>query len=300
MIFGRQIRVVLEKARGRRRRLLRARLLKEFQRSGRRPWAPGYLVYREDLIRECIHDGDLAVAFANGTTLPAGYGYAVDERIIEYPWLASVTGSEPARALDAGSALNHGFLLDSPPFSSKDLHIVTLAPEPTQYVRRGVSYLFCDLRNLPYRDGWFDEVYSISTLEHVGMDNSLYVPDGVRTELDPRGFLDAVREIVRITRAGGKIALTVPFGKYTNFHWYQQFDAALLDVMIAAFNPRKVRETIYRYTSEGWSRSTRAECVDVEGFDIQNTKYFNPASTRGLDPDNAAGSRAVAALEIWI
>ena len=55
-----------------------------------------------------------------------------------------------------------------------ELTIVTLAPEPVAFTSLGVSYLYGDLRQLPFRDDWFDEVACLSTLEHVGMDNAVY------------------------------------------------------------------------------------------------------------------------------
>ncbi len=295
------LRTVVDSVRARRRSALRKRLLKEFENSGRRPWAPGYLVFREDLLRGALADEALIATFAGGGRLPPGYGAGIDERIVEYPWLVSVAGKGRVRALDAGSALNHDFILEQPRFAEKELHIVTLAPEPNLFTERGVSYVYSDLRCLPYRSGWFDEIYSISTLEHVGMDNSLYLADGADTcRSDPNGVLDAARELSRVTRPGGTISFTVPFGRYADLGWYQQFDSASLDTMIEAFGAKARNEAFFRYTADGWQRSTREECADVEGCDVQRTKYFDPASTRDFDADRAAGSRAVAAIRLWM
>ncbi len=55
------------------------------------------------------------------------------------------------RVLDAGSVLNHAHVLDGLPHG--DLTIVTLEPEPHAFFARRISYVYADLRELPFRDG---------------------------------------------------------------------------------------------------------------------------------------------------
>ena len=54
-----------------------------------------------------------------------------------------------------------------------------------------------DGRNLPYADGSFDAAFSVSVLEHI--------PE--------RGDSDAIRELVRVVKPGGRIVLTVPYDR---------------------------------------------------------------------------------------
>ena len=72
--------------------------------------------------------------------------------------------------LDAGSTLNHAHILQRLRPAMDKLHIVTLAPEERAFPELDVSYLFADLRDLPLSDDVYDQVVSISTLEHVGLD----------------------------------------------------------------------------------------------------------------------------------
>lgn len=110
---------------------------------------------------------------------------------MEFPWiLAQELGG---RVLDAGSALNHGHVLDRVLVDVNALHIVTLAPEELAFTERRVSYVYADLRDLPYRDGYFTTVVSLSILEHVGMDNAIF---GVET---PRAD-DPEREMAKPSR----------------------------------------------------------------------------------------------------
>ena len=147
-----------------RRRFLRACLL---------PWSEGYFEHKCAEIARVLRNG----AFPEGE-LPPGFGFRLDERIVEYPWLFSRLPACLGVLLDAGSVLNFDFVLAHPALAGKKLHICTLAAENECFWRNGISYLFEDLRRLPYRDGWFDWIISLSTLEHVGMDNSLLYAAG--------------------------------------------------------------------------------------------------------------------------
>src|SRR4029077_3689623 len=100
------------------------------------------------------------------------------------PWLFGQ--GLAGRVLDAGSTFNHEHILDRALPLVDDLTIVTLEPEAWAYPLRRVSYVFADLRALPFADAQFDLAVSISTLEHIGMDNTMY---GVtaRRAADPAG-----------------------------------------------------------------------------------------------------------------
>lgn len=274
--------------------------VKSYLRNGRKPWSRGYHLFKERWIQRHLNDSNFLNTLRTSGEFPPHYGEFLDERVVEYPWLFSRLEPTPGRLLDAGSILNYGYLLQHEALRGKDITIVTLAPENHCFWQRGISYLFADLRDLPLRDNWFDEIISISTIEHVGMDNTLiYTPDNKYKENCGRHFLRAVRELRRVCKPGGKVYLTVPFGRYTDFHWYQQFDAAMIDELIATFEPARVRESYYSYQEGGWHRSEKAACAHLEGFDIHATRYMNPVSDRDYDPDHAAASRAIAALELW-
>jgi SAM-dependent methyltransferase len=271
-----------------------------YVRNGRRPWSRGYAAYKEAYICRWLADGAFLERLGRDDELPAGYGEFLDERVIEYPWFLARVNETPGRLLDAGSTLNHAFALTHPRLEDKEVTIVTLGPEASCFWQRRVSYVFADLRDLPFRDGFFDEVVSLSTIEHVGKDNtSLYTSDPAFRENSNRDFLKAVRELKRVCKAGGRVYITGPYGQYTDFGWYQQFDRALIDQLIAAFGPARIRETFFSYEAGGWRRTRKDACGHLQGFDIHATRHMNPQSTRDYDRDYAAASRAVAALELW-
>ncbi len=273
--------------------------MKAYLRNGRRPWSRGYLQFRDQFLAQRLRDPSFLQTFQASEPLPPGYGAFLDERVVEYPWLFSRLPPQPSRILDAGSILNYPHLLEHARLQNKRLTIVTLAPEGYCLWQKAISYVFADLRDLPFRDAYFDCVVCISTLEHVGKDNATYTDDPAYRENHAHDFEKAVRELRRVCRTGGQVLLTVPFGRFTDFGWYQQFDARLIDRVIGAFAPARYEETYFRYRNGGWNVSDREGCAQCEGFDIHATKHRNPRSTRDYDPDFAAASRGIAALVLY-
>ena len=154
--------------------VVRRRRLASYLKSDRRPWRVGYYEYKEQSLSEAVRNDSLLDGFAENQSLPQGYGYRLDARIIEIPWVLSrVRKHEGGRFLDAGSALNYDFVLEAPALKDKQTTIVTLAPEGQAFWQLGVSYVFGDLRDLDFRDERFDFIACISTIEHIGMDNTM-------------------------------------------------------------------------------------------------------------------------------
>ena len=257
-----------------------------FARAGMKPWTKGYVEHKDREIERVLRDGGFS-----SESLPPGFGFRLDERIVEYPWLFSRLPSGPGTLLDAGSVLNHDLFFELPALKAKKVHICTLAPESECFWERGVSYLFGDLRSLPYRDSWFDWVVCLSTLEHVGMDNTfLYSQDPVHKEARPQDCLAAVRELKRVLKPGGTLYASVPFGKAVNHGWLQIFDQAGIESLITAFAPRATTARYFLYTTGGWQSATSATAANATFFDIHHSPTY--------DDDFAASARAVCCLEL--
>ena len=275
----------------------RKRLLSSYVKHGRKPWSEGYSLYKEEFIRSSLNDANLMRLFREGKPLPGEYGKYLDERVVEYPWLFSRLSDIEGKALDAGSTLNYAYLLSLLQKRSKEITISTLEPETNCFWAQRISYVYCDLREIPFKNDWFDELISISVIEHMGMDNSLYTSNAKYIERNPMDYLKAIEEFRRVTKPDGKLFITVPFGRYIDYGWYQQFDAGMIDRIIDTLHPSRVTETYYCYENNGWTVCSREHCHESVGFDIHDTKYFNPESKKDYDPDLAASSRAIAALE---
>jgi SAM-dependent methyltransferase len=272
--------------------------LASYLKSDRRPWREGYYEYREKYLSEAVVDEALLDVFAEDRSLPPGYAYRLDARLLEIPWVLSRVRKTDGRFLDAGSAFNYDFVLSSPALKEKQTTIVTLAPEGQAFWQLGVSYVFGDLRDLDFRDERFDAVACISTIEHIGMDNTMYAEGQVAQRSDPSEFLLAVKELKRVLKPGGVLFISFPFGRYENHGWFQQFDSELVDTLIGAFAPSQLKERIFQYHPDGWQRSTRENCRECEFFDVHTSKYANPASTIEYPEDYPAGERGLACLEL--
>jgi len=223
--------------------------------------------------------------------LPRPYGRWLDERIIEWPWLLSQLPEGPGTLLDAGSALNHDFILGHPKLRQKDLTIMTLAPEAECFWRRQISYAFGDLRQTAFRDNYFDCIASVSTIEHIGLDNTrFYTTDRARAENDPDAYLAAITELRRILKPAGSLFITVPFGRHRVRDWLQIFDGERIDRIVATFQPRIHSETNFHYSEpHGWKLSSRGETADARYFDFHSDRAW---------PGAPAAAEAVACLTL--
>jgi len=227
-------------------------------------YAPGYYVHRNRVIADAVRDPQLARRFRDREELPAGYAQGLDERCIEYPWCLAHLPAEARLVLDAGSVLNHEPILTAPALEGRTLHIITLAPEEVAFWRRGISYLYGDLRDLPMKDACYDAVVCLSTLEHVGMENLLYARGPLADPGRSEDVLVAMRELVRVLRPGGVLLLSVPYGVYENRGIFQQFDRDMLARAVAASPyPVEVRADFFRFHPEGWRRTTQEACDDA-------------------------------------
>jgi SAM-dependent methyltransferase len=215
---------------------------------------------RRRLLETTVDDPSALDRFRDSAPLPPGYGASFDERLVELPW---VLAHEPrGRVLDAGSALNHDWFLRRLLPRLDALDIVTLAPEPTSYNALGISYLYADLRDLPLRDDNYDTIVSVSTLEHVGMDNRGYGA-GAGVSADEREAVrQAVRELRRVLVPGGRLLITVPFGRAERHGWLRQFDAEQLDELVDAAEPSQATVQVWRNRG-GWQPVERESAADA-------------------------------------
>jgi len=223
------------------------------------PWTEEYNVAHAAFVGRALDDSELLEVFRGDGPLPIGYGRGFDERVVEFPWLAS--RSLNGKVLDAGSTLNHLHVLRRLRPRMDDLHIVTLAAEDRSFPSLGVSYVFADLRALPFGDGLYDRVISLSTLEHVGLDLAHFGADGELAADPQKAALTAVDELRRVVRPGGEVFLTLPVGLPERFDWVRALSLAELDELIARFNPADVEVAFFRHAG-GWGRVARTAVED--------------------------------------
>lgn len=270
-----------------------------YKLSSRRPWGHGYFTFKFQYIKKAINNHEVIKKFKNSEFLPERYGYAIDERVVEYPWVLSrIPSSNGGNLLDAGSVLNFKEILEFPALKNKKINIVNLNLESNCFLQKGISYVLGDIRHLPFKDNYFDYITCISTLEHIGMDNTLYTKDVRYKEEKKFDFEKAVLELKRVLKKDGNLFITVPFGKYENFGRFQQFDSKLINRILEILQSKQHQVSYYKYTEEGWNISYEISCKNSEYFDVYKTKYFDKKSSLGFNTDCAAASRAIACFEL--
>ncbi len=189
----------------------------------------------------------------------------LDERVVELPWVyARLTGG--GRLLDVGSTLNSAFHIEL--LRARFAALTYLNPYRDDGYRspvREVSYLTRDARDPGLAPGSFGQVTCISTLEHVGCDNSRYGaaararPSAEETRAARQAAMRALRPLVA---PGGAMLMTVPYGRYEDHGWFVQLDAAALEEAVAGFAPRDA-ESCYFLFDTGWRPARSEECVGV-------------------------------------
>jgi SAM-dependent methyltransferase len=263
------------------------------------PWSVGYSVYKRHLLAQTLTDQYLLDRFFAGAPLPAGYGTGIDERCVEYPWVLAQLRGSGCLLLDAGSAMNHDILIGHPIVQQKTMHILTLAPEKECFWHKGISYLFADLRDIPIRNEYYETIVSISTLEHIGFDNTLYSKQLSYCEHCPEDVTKAMHQLSRVLKPGGLLLFTVPFGASQDCGSFRQFDRKSLSKAIGEFDGcSRVTETFYLYRKEGWNVASSEDCAQCRYVDwVMKPSQERPAQFI-RQPDGAVAARAVACVRL--
>ena len=256
------------------------------------PWSEGYAEYKWSIISEMINDSATIEIFRNNQLLNE-YGIGLDERIVEYPWIISNLSNKNTNLLDAGSTLNYDVILLNPSISKKNLCIYTYNPEVENFNNRKISYMYGDLRNLAFKDEWFDEIVCQSTIEHIDMDNSIYgycINNNSAQSERSYEYLKAIKELIRVLKSKGVLLLTFPYGEYENHKFFQQFDFKMLKPIKSLFNENgEYQQVFFKYLKNGWQNAEQKQ--------VENSKSYNPHSGVGKFDDGAAHCRAVCCMK---
>jgi len=264
--------------------------IKKYLNAGSIPWSNGYHEYKEQFIKESISNSKL-LDEVKINSLPKGFAKGIDDRSVEYPWIFSNLSNRSSVMLDAGSTFNFHYLLEQPVIKQKDLTIYTFYPETPNFNEKRVSYVYGDLRLLPFRNDFFDEVVCQSTLEHIDMDNSMYGYDLAHESNQNKSYeyLKVITELVRVVKSGGILLLTFPYGKFENHGFFQQFDREMLQRMTDRLSVNAKSElTFFKYLPDGWIISNQKDCDDAVSY--------NPHTGLGKGTDGAAHSRCICCI----
>jgi hypothetical protein len=183
------------------------------------------------------------------------------ERDVEIPWVASAVTTCLGLWLDVGYAhaeprywdaiaprtwrrhLRYGYGLDVAPPTGTD-------PLPAHVVGDVAGF---DFRRLPP----FDLITCISTLEHIGCDNTRYVSGFVRGAAPFKQQEQALTHLVSALTRRGRLLVTVPYGVFEDHGWFLQYDAASvrrLSTVAEEAGGTLRTQRYYRLAPGGWER----------------------------------------------
>jgi SAM-dependent methyltransferase len=110
-----------------------------------------------------------------------------------------------------------------------------------------------DVRELPFSDSSFDQVLLVSTLEHVGADNTVY---GLDATTGAGARADALRELRRVLRGDGRLLVTVPLGEPGDHGWFRQEDEQGWTKLFASGGWFVEEVEAYVLHEDGWRATT--------------------------------------------
>lgn len=180
-----------------------------------------------------------------------------DERVVEIPWVLSRLGS--------GTVLEVGYA------NADDAYLAALrrcgfdrlvGADLADRELEGFETVSADARALPFEDETFDTVLLVSTLEHIGADNSVY---GLPAQDEPTARLDALRELRRVLRQDGELLVTVPLGEPGDHGWFRQDDVGGWTKLFVSAGLFVEEQEAYELGADGWRAAP--------GFDARGVRY---------------------------
>ena len=183
----------------------------------------------------------------------------INERIVDYPFVhQNISLDGRGRILDVGC---YGSKLA---LELASLGYETYGLDVLEYPISHPNFTFVpgDICKAPFPDDFFDAVTAVSTIEHIGLGRW---GDPVHSE----GDKDAVKEIARILKPGGRAIISVPFGKGTVVYRFKiplhrVYDLQALDALFFD-SGMEVKKIIYAVKKDDiWIPVTLSEAENIE------------------------------------
>ncbi len=235
-----------------------------------------YIKRRDAFFKEVFDGASGAIGSLLSTAVAKAEGARFDERLVEVFYSADVIirkGRENAAKpsiLDVGCVLNQNHISSWVERNVASIMFNNPSVEKLNGYRKA-SYLLGDPRVIEVTPSLkFDIVFSLSTLEHVGMNNVRY--GGVREEFkgdcqEPELFaVEALRAIARFVKVGGTLVVSVPYGEFRYFYLpatglspvYYSFDYDKLNILCSCLVDFDIEIDVWRFDDcKGWVESEK-------------------------------------------
>jgi len=179
------------------------------------------------------------------------------ERIVEVPWVLGKYQGEQ-RVLEIGFAYAEDHYLQA----LVDLQIqflvgIDAAESPWPRDRFPFHRIQGDLLHGCIAPHTFELILCVSTIEHIGRDNTRYGLDANRDVSAPDQM--AMRSMSEWLEPGGRLLLTVPFGKFEDVGWLINYDMDHLTDLIKSSQLDIVEQRYFGWMPGGWVETEPAE-----------------------------------------
>ena len=180
------------------------------------------------------------------------YEHSVSERIVEDPFvLQNINLKKGAKILDFGC---YGSIV---PLQLANLGYKIFGVDYYSYPYQHPNFRFfqIDFLDNKFESEYFDAIYAISSLEHVGIG---YYP------VEKEGITDqrVANEFYRILNPGGKVLVTVPIGKRKTFRTLRVYDGAEIKSLFKKFG--FIKEEYYaRKSLTIWKSVSYSEALSI-------------------------------------
>lgn len=176
--------------------------------------------------------------------------FRVSERVIEAPFVIRNVTDGDERVLDVGCCES------VVPIELAHLGHKVWAVDQRKYPvsHPNLTFLQADICNSGLPSEFFDTAISLSTVEHIGIG---FYGDPVHEQ----GDVDAIKELRRVLKPGGKLILTAPFGVARD-SWQRTYDSARLDRLLSGFSVTSAR--YYKKCGQSWIEVAKDELSEVD------------------------------------
>lgn len=211
-----------------------------------------------------------------------------NERSVEVPWARQHTGGARC-VLDVGCSTSD-YLADLAP----DRRVYGLDPDAPRPIQN-VGVVKGTVVAPPFPSGRFDLILCVSTVEHIGL------PIYGQQEF-PHGDILAMRHMRRLLAPGGRLLLTVPFGRAQVNPWFRVYDRSSLRRLTAGF--RTVSAAFYRLRTQREDSYEPCRAADLRdaGYDFEHMRTEGVALAE-LTPAGRLSflvTRVLTRLSFWI